>query len=77
MNDDTEVCDICNGSGHGELDYTSIDDKIEYYRVCKKCNGDGTINWLEKIFGKKSNNIVFIVKYQDFEGREVKENVSM
>lgn len=50
------ICDKCKGTGN-------IADIIK----CPKCNGDGTLNWLENIFGKKQDSSTNIY-YRDIYG---------
>lgn len=49
-------CDICNGEGFyfgsGEF-VENIKHIIPVKLTCKKCQGQGTVNWVENIFGKK------------------------
>jgi hypothetical protein len=37
------VCDKCHGNG----------------KWCKKCGGDGKLDWVENIVGKRSNLVLF------------------
>lgn len=46
-------CNECNGSGE-----IVIDEDLSCYTfyICSKCNGDGKLDWLENIVGKKVKN---------------------
>lgn len=47
-------CSACNGRGY------SVEGRT--YPVCKKCQGTGKLDWLERVVGKKTpdpNQIVF------------------
>lgn len=41
------LCDICNGYGYSVHDHWGK-------MVCKKCNGEGKLDWIERIVGKKN-----------------------
>jgi DnaJ-class molecular chaperone len=54
------TCVECNGSGQGKKICRSTKNKCEYFEPCEKCNGDGTLNWLENVFGKNQNSVFFL-----------------
>ncbi len=41
------LCDICNGYGYSVHNHWGK-------MVCKKCNGEGKLDWIERIVGKKN-----------------------
>lgn len=46
------ICDKCKGSGN------SIS-----HHLCSKCWGDGKMDWIENIVGKKQSKFYFITKH--------------
>jgi len=47
------ICDECNGSGGYRQK------PINSFLVCKKCLGSGKLNWVENIFGKRENFLIW------------------
>ena len=45
------ICDKCNGTGH-QATWENIPD-YRVYTPCSKCHGDGKLDWLENIMGKR------------------------
>ena len=46
LKSDEIICSNCNGTGSTNNSF-----------VCNKCLGDGTLDWIENIVGKKSRYI--------------------
>ncbi len=46
INEGEYICSECNGNGHI---------KNEKYISCKRCQGEGKLDWIENIVGKKPN----------------------
>jgi len=44
------TCDRCNGCGE------VYKNKIISCSVCPKCDGEGTLDWIDNILGKKKND---------------------
>lgn len=44
------TCDRCDGCGE---DYKNPLYEGAYFKPCPKCNGEGNVDWIENIFGKK------------------------
>ena len=50
-----ELCPKCKGKGR-----VNVPSVVKFYNVtlcCDKCLGDGKIDWLEKVTGKKPRHI--------------------
>jgi DnaJ-class molecular chaperone len=58
MEDISYICDQCKGEGSKQITKPPENDPeyIIYYRVCNKCNGSGTLNWIQNIFCFNSNS---------------------
>lgn len=39
------ICDKCKGVGH-------FDAGVYLYKICKKCDGTGIVDWVENVVGK-------------------------
>jgi DnaJ-class molecular chaperone len=51
-------CDRCNGTG--EIELINPDSFIGvYYEWCPKCKGEGKLDWIENVVGKKPKNDIF------------------
>ncbi len=51
------VCDECLGGGLIEVEENDNPYYIPYYVTCPKCMGDGELDWIENIVGKKPCNV--------------------
>ena len=49
------ICNKCNGSGDDSR-YEEFLDKDKYYYKCPKCQGEGKLDWIENVVGKKTPN---------------------
>ena len=50
------ICSKCNGKGFIKLNdnYQNKNNFFISKKICSKCNGKGKLNWLENVFGTKS-----------------------
>jgi DnaJ-class molecular chaperone len=52
-------CDKCEGSGYQKSNYKS-NNECGYSKLCTKCRGDGKLDWVEAVVGKRPYNLDFI-----------------
>ena len=58
LNEGEIFCDKCNGTGYKK---DAILSNLNFDIYCNKCLGEGKLDWIENIVGKKSNsNTVFV-----------------
>ena len=65
------ICDKCKGTGHpnnNEIDYKQKD--FTFLWVCNKCNGEGKLDWIEAVVGKKKLFSVWGQKTMQFSTAE-------
>lgn len=54
LNEGEEFCDMCNGKGRVKGTFkVSQYDHPGFDLLCDKCLGDGKLDWIDKITGKK------------------------
>ena len=53
INDDEVLCDKCNGLGYLLNEFRISKNNNKFHKVCPKCLGDGSFDWIENIVGKK------------------------
>jgi len=56
MTDEKVTCDYCRGKK-----YFRIYSDLEEYKPCPKCLGSGELDWLERLFGKKTERALYSV----------------
>jgi hypothetical protein len=49
------ICDECDGSGVDAKYENYLYEYRDYYK-CPKCHGEGKLDWVEKVVGKKGEN---------------------
>lgn len=53
-----EFCKECNGIGLISKKRNMSNIKMKtHYLICKKCMGDGKVDWIEKVTGKKIRTV--------------------
>lgn len=54
------ICPRCDGVGYrGESRYTEPNGNLRSYptNICRKCNGEGKLDWIENVVGKKKPSL--------------------
>ena len=54
------VCNKCDGGGSFPKKFAKLEDP--YYSICSKCQGEGKVDWIENIVGRKTNIFNFYDK---------------
>ena len=56
--DEKVKCSKCEGTGRVDRHYSEVHEgkTLIFYRLCPKCGGDGKLDWIENIVGKKLDN---------------------
>ncbi|MGD2072518.1 MAG: hypothetical protein PVG65_03420 [Candidatus Thorarchaeota archaeon] len=53
-------CKDCKGHGFIPFKYiTDLGDEIQAEAVCESCHGQGKLDWIENIIGKKDDTLRF------------------
>ena len=55
------ICPKCKGSGN-QADWMHLPD-YRAYMECSHCNGEGKLDWIENVVGKKPEDKVFRLRY--------------
>ena len=55
---DEITCDGCDGEGGSYTDLTVNSNRRQYFVPCEQCRGEGKLNWIENIVGKKGPFII-------------------
>lgn len=50
---ETIICENCNGLGFLLNDFRISKNNNKFHKICPKCLGDGSFDWIENIVGKK------------------------
>ena len=58
------LCPDCKGSSN-QAQWDIMPDYRVYFE-CKTCNGEGKLDWIEAIVGKKKDKIKMNIKYGQF-----------
>jgi DnaJ-class molecular chaperone len=58
LNEGEVLCDNCNGSGESLFPYQALK------KECTKCQGDGKLDWVEAVVGKKPKPFGFSMHTQ-------------
>lgn len=59
------ICDKCKGTGY-DLKIPQVENNETYYQnhyPCDKCQGDGKLDWIEAVVGKKKSIRFGVLNY--------------